>query len=221
MKHNFKIRCSAIGQIMTDPRSKSETLSKTTISYLETWAKEQIYSRKKEIKSKYLDKGNEVEDTAIEFAAERLKLGMVFKNEDQFENEFLTGTPDLILPELIIDIKSSWDCFTFPLFDVELPEKNYYWQMQGYMALTGKKQAKVVYCLMDTPEEIVDRELKSFFWGADEWDTDIEDKIRADHSYSNINPKFKIKEFDVYRNDEDIKRIELRVTECRNYLDNL
>ena len=38
----FKIRCSAIGKIMTNPRSKTETLSKTTKTYLEEWSKEQI-----------------------------------------------------------------------------------------------------------------------------------------------------------------------------------
>ena len=38
----FKIRASCAGLIMTNPRSKSETLSKTCITYLEIWVKEQI-----------------------------------------------------------------------------------------------------------------------------------------------------------------------------------
>ena len=37
----FKIRCSAIGQIMTNSRKKGE-LSKTTQSYLDLWIKEKI-----------------------------------------------------------------------------------------------------------------------------------------------------------------------------------
>jgi hypothetical protein len=221
MKHNFKIRCSAIGQIMTDPRSKSDLLSKTTITYLETWAKEQIYGRQKEIKTKYMDKGNLMEDEAIEFVSERLKLGMLFKNEQQFEDEHLTGTPDIILPDTIIDIKCSWDCFTFPLFDQDLPEKDYYWQMQGYMALTGKQQSKVIYCLMDTPDEIIEREMRSYFWGQDEIDESDEIKFIANHKYSTINPKYRIKEFNVYRNNEDIQRIYNKVNECKTFIETL
>ena len=51
---NFKCRASALGKLMTNPRSKSETLSQTTKSYLEEWVKEQIYGIKKQINSKYL-----------------------------------------------------------------------------------------------------------------------------------------------------------------------
>jgi hypothetical protein len=221
MKHNFKIRCSAIGQIMVEPRSKNETLSKTTILYLELWAKEQIYDRKKDVKTKYMEKGLTTENDAIEFVSEYLKLGMVFKNEKQFENEHLTGTPDLILPDKIIDVKCSWDCFTFPLFDHDLPEKNYYWQVQVYMALTGKTQSKVVYCLMDTPDEIIERDMRSYFWGIDEIDEDDEIEFIRKHKYSNIKSKYRIKEFDVYRNSEDIEKIYNRVIECRTYLNQL
>ena len=221
MTNKFKIRCSAIGYIMTEPKNKSETLSKTTMSYLEDWAKEQIYKRRKEIKSKYFDKGIAVEDESIEYVAERLKLGMVFKNEQSFEDDWSTGTPDLILPDEIIDMKNSYDCFTFPLFESDLPEKNYMYQVQGYMALTGKKRARVIYTLMNTPEELVEKELKSHFWGTDEWDTDEEAEIRAKHNYHNIPDKFRIKEFTVYRDDEIIEKIRSRVIECRNYIETL
>ena len=64
----FKIRASASGKLMTKPRLKSEVLSKTTKSYLQEWTKEQIYGVRKSIKSKYLDKGNQVEDAAIDYA---------------------------------------------------------------------------------------------------------------------------------------------------------
>ena len=124
MKHNFKIRCSAIGSIMTDPRSKSDILSKTTISYLQEWATQEIYGRRKEIKSKYFDKGNMVEAESIEFITHNLQLPfLTMKNEALFENEYLTGTPDVILEDEIIDVKNSWDCFTFPLFEADLPNR--------------------------------------------------------------------------------------------------
>ena len=42
----FKIRCSAIGQIMTDGRAKG-TMGKTAESYLKLWVLEQVFNRKK------------------------------------------------------------------------------------------------------------------------------------------------------------------------------
>ena len=39
---DFKIRCSAIGKIMTDPRSKSEALSETTKTYCRQWLTEKV-----------------------------------------------------------------------------------------------------------------------------------------------------------------------------------
>ena len=86
---DFKIRCSAIGKIMTNARSKTETLSKTTISFLEEWKKEQIYNRRKEIFSKYLDKGNAVEVESLDFIAKELEYSNLVKNEKSFENDYL------------------------------------------------------------------------------------------------------------------------------------
>ena len=57
----FKIRCSAIGQIMTDGRAK-RTMGKTAESYLKLWALEQVFNRKKMISTKYMEKGNIMED---------------------------------------------------------------------------------------------------------------------------------------------------------------
>jgi hypothetical protein len=194
--NEFKIRCSAIGLIMTEPRSKSETLSQTCISYLEQWVKEQLYNTKKQINSKYLTKGNEVEIEAIEYYAEVKDLGFVLKNQDYFENDFITGTPDLITNGVVYDFKSSWDCFTFPLFETKV-DKNYEAQLQGYMTLTGLKKAKLVYTLQNTPDEL-------------QWDEPID--------YSIYPESLRIKEFQIDFDLEFIERVNNRVIECRNYI---
>ncbi len=62
----MKIRCSSLGKIMTAPRSKSEVLSQTAKSYIEELAKEHLFGIKKVFKSRYTDKGNEVEEKAKE-----------------------------------------------------------------------------------------------------------------------------------------------------------
>ena len=61
----LKIRCSSIGKIMTNSRSKTETLSKTTKTYLQELAIEEMYGKRKEFSSRYTDKGNQVEDEGI------------------------------------------------------------------------------------------------------------------------------------------------------------
>ena len=150
----FKIRASASGKLMTKPRSKSEVLSKTTKSYLQEWVKEKIYGFRKNIKSKYLTKGNEVEDAAIDYASENLGWLFALKNEEYFEDEYFCGTPDVILEDTIVDIKSSWDCFSFPLFFEAIPNKEYYYQLQTYMHLTGKRKAQLCYDI-DYDEEVI------------------------------------------------------------------
>ena len=150
----FKARASAAGKLMTAARSKTETLSETTKTYLKDWAVSEIYGYQKEIKSKYITKGLTKEDEAIDKAIEWLDLDFVLKNEKYFEDDYFCGTPDIITDDEVIDIKNSWDCWTFPLFDNEIKNKDYFTQLQVYMHLTGKKRARLVYVLLNTPEEM-------------------------------------------------------------------
>lgn len=195
----FKIRASAVSQIMTNPRSKSESISQTCKSYLETWVKEQIYGVEKQIKSKYLTKGIDVENLSIDYYAEQYNLGFVLKNQDYFENDFMNGTPDLIHEGFIYDFKSSWDCFTFPLFDTDY-DKGYWMQLQVYMHLTKVNKGKLVYTLQNTPDELV-------------WDEPID--------YSGLSSKYRIKEFEFDYDPEFIQSVEQRVLECREYINYL
>ena len=149
----FKIRSSACGKIMN-----VKALGKTGETYVKEWMKEHLYGRHKEFSSKYTEKGNIVEDNSIDFVADRLGFGMLIKNEEHYSNDFVTGTPDLVLPNAIIDVKNSWDCFTFPLFENDVPNKDYYWQAQCYMWLTDRKRFKLVYVLSDTPEHLIQKD---------------------------------------------------------------
>ncbi len=184
---------------MTNPRSKSEKLSVTCKTYLQSWIKEQIYNTEKEVKSKYLTKGIQVENLAIDYYAEEKGLGFVLKNEEEFSNNFMTGTPDLILTDMVVDLKSSWDCFTFPLFETEI-DKSYWMQIQGYLYLTGRKYGKLVYTLQNTPDEL-------------EWDETVD--------YSGLSSEFRIKEFDVEYDPEFIEQVYDRVIDCREYIKEL
>jgi hypothetical protein len=216
---DLKIRCSAIGKIMTSPRSKGEVLSATTKTYIKELVLEHKYGIKKEINSRYLDKGNQVEDMAIELAEQALDLGFVFKNELYFENDHLTGTPDIITDTLIVDVKSSWNGTTFPMFEDELPNKDYYWQLQGYMDLTGKHNAIVSYCLVDTPEDIVLDEIRRVAWAKKELEPseETEQDVRSQHEFSHIPKDKRVKAFLVEKDEHAIWQIKERVEQCREY----
>ena len=196
---NFKCRASALGKLMTSPRSKSETLSQTTKSYLEEWVKEQIYGVKKQINSKYIQKGLALEDTAIEFYSVAENKSFMIKNLDHFEDDFFTGTPDCIFEDVVYDFKTSWDCYTFPLFD-EVPDMGYYYQLQVYMHLMGLKKAKLVYTLQDTPDYLT-----------------YEESV----SYSHVENKYRIKEFDIDYDSQVIETAKDKIIECRDYVKEL
>jgi len=225
----FIARCSAIGQIMTNPRSKKDKeagiLSQTSKTYVETWVKENYFDRKKEFSNKYTDKGISVEDESINFLVDNGILDFAIKNERFFKNDFITGTPDIIQPDKIIDVKNSWDLFTFPIFETEQTNKNYFYQLQGYMALTGKTHAQLIYMLTNTPEHIIERELhfatyKNENITKSEYEA-IERKIRKNHIFDDIAPKNRIKIFDIERDDNVIKEIYARVGQCQNYVNEL
>lgn len=219
----FKIRCSAIGKIMTNPRTKGELLSQTAKTYIEEEVLRAKYSVIKPFYSRYTDKGNLVEGEAIEMASKALEIGLIWKNEEHFTNDFLTGTPDVNTDTILLDVKSSWDATTFPFFATEIPTKDYYYQLQGYMELTGKTEALLVYCLVNTPIEMVEDEIRRAHWNAHliEEDLDLRDEILKRHVFDHIPLNRRVKVFKVEKDEQVINEIKDRVELCREYYNTL
>ena len=199
MENNFKCRASGTGALMTSPKSKTELISETTKTFLQNWCKEKIYGLRPQINSKYIDKGLEFEDAAIDKAIEWLDIPFALKNTKRFEDDYFTGEPDLIIDNCVLDIKNSWDAFTFPLFEEEIPTKGYFYQLQTYMHLTGLKTAKLVYVLLNTPETYNSTEI----------------------DYSNVDKKYRIKVYDLEYQPEVIEEMKKRVILAREYINNL
>lgn len=214
----FKCRCSAIGKIMTDPQKKTDKLSKTCTAYLKEWHLFDKYGISTEITSKYLEKGIACESESITLIG-IIDDAIYHKNEDFFANDFITGTPDIITESEVIDVKTSWSIKTFPFYESEY-EKNYYWQLQGYMALTGKKSARLVFCLINTPDHLINDEIRKFCWNNNVIDIDpeLEEEIRASFTYDSIPLESRIKIFTINRNEEAIDSIYERVKECRDFI---
>ncbi len=212
----FKIRASACFHIMG-----KKGLGKTGETYCIDWLKGRLYDRQVEIKSKYLDKGNIMEDDSLDEVAKKLGIALLMKNTKHYSNEWMRGTPDAVL-DFVIDVKNSWSWTTFPLIETEIP-MTYYWQLQTYMALTKKKSAKLVYTLLDTPEHLIRNEA---YWhsrknGYGELSDEMFDDFKKKMTYGDVPGHLKYKSFDVERNDFDIALIKERVIECRKVIQNI
>ena len=113
MWDNYKFRCSKLGSLMTEPKAKKDLLSVTTKSYLDELYIRETKGREKDIMNKYMMKGLMVEEDSISLVTSVTKKFFI-KNQAQFENEWITGMPDLLpKEETVDDIKSSWDIWTF------------------------------------------------------------------------------------------------------------
>jgi hypothetical protein len=213
------VRCSSLGKIMTDPRSKSELISATAKSYIEELFKENYFGYRKEFSSRYTDKGLEMEDDAIQFASEQFDWDFVVKNTERFTNDYITGEPDINTDSLLADIKCSWDLSTFPMFDTELKNKDYYWQLQGYMWLTGHKKSELVYCLMNTPLQIVEDEVRRAHWkaGLIDEDIDLRNEVQMKHNFDHIEPRLRVKRYMIERDEKAIEKIIEKVEIAREY----
>jgi hypothetical protein len=219
----MKIRSSAIGKIMTNPKTKGESLSQTTKTYLQELAVQEVYNIRKEFSSRYTDKGNEVEELSIALCNDVLGLGFIYKNEEHFSNDWITGTPDVNTNEILLDVKSSWDATTFPFFDTELKNKDYFYQLQGYMWLTDKEECLLCYCLIDTPLQIVEDEIRREHWKASliEESLDLRAFVQSKHTFGHIPKEKRVKTFKIAKDDEVIEAIKTRIEECREYYNNL
>jgi hypothetical protein len=218
----MKVRCSQLGKIMTKPRLKSEVLSQTTKTYIQELVLQEKYGIYKEFWSRYTDKGNQVEDEAINLAMDTLEVGFIYKNEESFSNDWITGTPD-VNTDILLDVKSSWDATTFPFFEDELSNKDYFYQLQGYMWLTGKQTSFLCYCLINTPFEIVEDEVRREHWKQQSIDEsqDIRDFVEAKHNFDHIPKEKRIKTFVIERDENVIEEIKTRIELCREYYNQL
>ena len=192
MERIFKIRCSQIGKIMSNAKKPGE-LSETCTTYLKEWYADD----REEIESKYISKGNWVESDLIDFMAEQLGFGMAEHNQEYKEDEYMTGTCDVITPSCIVDVKAPWSRKT--LHDAALKvNTDYIWQGLGYMHLYDRKEFILFSGLMDTPEEC---------------------NYGKEVLYSHLQPSERWAAYKVLYDPAKIEQIQAKVLQCRVWLE--
>lgn len=215
-----------------EPFKDDEVLSKGAMSHLKKvygYAKYGKWSASVDKGTKYTNKGTIAEQASIDLICKLAEMKLE-KNEIRVENYFLTGIPDLFHgkdvynSEYIIDVKTSWDIETFlDNLGKDLDEA-YWWQIQGYMAITGAKLGEVSYCLVNTPESILNHErykLKERMDSVTEEDPEFikaENKLKNNMTFDDIPIEQRRLRFLVERDDEAIDKIYRKVAKCREYL---
>jgi hypothetical protein len=206
-------------------------LSKGAKTYLEGLWVEMTFKRPKDFTSKYTDKGTEVEHESLHMANRVLGWGLNPDVIDGLEfikqrisNEYITGEPDVhIRPSghngLLADAKSSWNVHTFPHFKDDI-DPAYYAQGQGYMWLTGIESFQLVYCLVDTPERLINDEVRRQEWanGFIEIPEEMEEDIRWAMTFEDIPEAARVKLYRFQKDEEFISRIKESVELSREYL---
>ena len=168
-------------------------------------------------------KGNEVEKDSAKLIDTKFPIQEKRKlNTKHFTNDWVMGTPDIILSTLeeLEDIKSSFNVTTY--YKVNDLEMAYYGQGQVYMWLLGYKVFRVHYCLVDTPEHIIDQIKSRFFY---KYGNDTEDpeylaaceEIDKQHKVSHLPVKARIKTFEFDYNPEYIEELKKRIIAARKY----
>lgn len=213
-------------------RDAPPELSETAKSYLKEvymtykYGKESLGGSER---SKYTIKGRSVEDQSIMMLS-RIDGLPYDKNQERFTNAYLTGEPDILVRDengnitKVIDIKSSWDGASL-LSNIGNPlNPLYYWQVNGYMALTGATEAEVCYCLVNMPQEIIEGEKKRIFYTmnpATEENVDYKkaiERLENAMTFDEIPIKERVVRFSMKRDEEIIQKIEKRVIQCREWL---
>jgi hypothetical protein len=179
----MKWRPSSLGKLMTQPKAKSEVLSETAKSYIKTKAKEDYFGYSTHLQTKPMLKGTDWEEESIALV-NQVKGTFYVKNKERFENEFLTGEPDIILDNSIIDIKTSWSLDTWPATPEEGINAQYEWQIRGYLWLLDKPVGYLIYCMIDTDDVLLG-----------DWDN------KFIHKVSHIDPAKRITVLEYQRNN--------------------
>lgn len=173
MNKPLRVRASECHYFAARARTKTPALSQgAQTRLLEIWLRENCnYSP--EIAGKEIKKGNWNEDLGIQMYSKYYHNGdPIFKNTTRKTIGHLTGEADIILPDLVPDIKNSYTPATFIKADLK---KDYEWQLRAYMMLYDKPKAHLVYCLTDLPDHLYEEELRKFCWQNDILDPDAKE----------------------------------------------
>ena len=222
------IRSSSLSYLFTEPKAKVDkeagNMSATAKTHLKQVYIQAKYGRSKDIQTRAMTKGLECEDDSI-LMLSKYHGELYQKNEERFSNDYITGLPDIITTDTIIDVKTCQDIWTFHDKVGESIPDLYYAQIQAYLWLTGRTRGQIAYCLADaTPQMVMDEQLYAFKKG--QYVTELSpeylekcDQIEKAMIYQDIPLSEKIWVVNVELDQEFIEKIPQKVQKAREFLE--
>ena len=204
-------RCSSLHKLIGDGRSKAAVISDTAKSAIRDIVKEDLYGFRSFTGNQYTQKGNLLEDLAIEMSG-KMRYRNYQKHVGRVENELITGECDVLDLErkLIIDTKVTWDIGTHPFFIDEAMEKvkkaGYDVQMQAYMWLYDCEVANIDFWLFPCPIELTK-----------DWD----DREQLIDLVEKIDIRERLTTVVIERDEAVIQKIKDKIPHCQNYYEQL
>lgn len=198
------IRASQCWKLFVDARKKGELSETTKDLAISTIAN--AIGLASEVASVYLEKGVTLEEQAIELYNSFASKNYI-KNEVIFRSPELSGTPDIIDEESeeVIDIKTSFS-FESHLKNIIQAQnevkREYYYQLQAYMLLTGKRAAKLIYVLLPTPDDILQRQARALEFKGNSYDEVLEGLKKQNSLIEKLPLSLRVKEFQVVSDNE-------------------
>lgn len=170
-------RCHNAGTLLTEPKLKSEAgqLSQTAKTMIESMWLKNTFGYREIVTTDAMTKGLRLEQESMALAQQVLGGAFRSKNRETLQNNFIIGTPDIILSDYVEDIKTCYNLRTF--FEAE-PTKLYLTQAQCYMALTGRKYYRLIYCLVPNTDDAIIKECERVAW---QYGRDYENQDYIDH----------------------------------------
>lgn len=228
MENKILIRCSGAGALLTEPKLKSDKeaglLSETAKTFVTDMWLFNTFGFKESIKNDYMDKGNFMEQDSMDLVQNVLGGAFRSRYNQKLQNDYVIGTPDIVLNDCVEDIKTSWSLKTF--YNAELT-KMYTAQAQCYMWLTGKTNYRLIYCLVPTPQHIINSQLEKLVWKFDK-NYENEDyikeceQIQKNNDLINDLPMDKrVKVFAFEYDESFIENLKLKIEKAREFYNTL
>ena len=237
---NFYVRASSIGNLMKTGRSKKDLFGKTAYDTILAEALLNKRGWQEEITGSPLEKGIYNEDEALDMLCKNRGWKVPHREipKERYFNDYITGEPDLCIKdlEILADVKNSHTPKTFPWLvdcsDLKKHNDTYWWQLQGYMWLTGIHTSYLAYCLTDFPEHMISSKVQSELYKAygkpeartqdmSEIEDKVESKIRKQMTFPQWESHEKIRVFKVELDTEAIEELKNRIVEARLIYDTI
>jgi hypothetical protein len=216
-----------------DADGKSVLLCKANETVLK-----RIYSREKYGKQALLGKENiphlvngvVSERDSLKLASEVLGIKpKVYK--DTISNDHIKGRIDaysgssIKKAKHIYEIKTASNYETFLDFiDNAQEESLYYWQMQGYLSITGAKRGTLIHCCTSYHPDIVTQQVNIYLSRIKglnlphEYVSKRIEHIRKNMNFDDIPAHQRVYAITIERNDDDIDAIRQKMALCRDWL---